>query len=169
MIKFEGKISEDCRQYMIKRNIKSNAITGLIAGIGSGITFVILAFSVHNLFLCGIAVSFLAMIALPFAEVSKKDQETYIPEKIYIDSEDEIIDIDCKRGGNEYCFEMIKRVIDCGAWYDVRIAVGFRETSFSIQKNLITDGTLEEFERLFEDKIQKAEEQNELGGRNDKI
>ena len=46
-------------------------------------------------------------------------------------------------------------VIDCGEWYHIswNRKVGFGPERFICQKDLLTHGTIEEFEKLFEGKI----------------
>ena len=52
---------------------------------------------------------------------------------------------------------MVKQIVDLGKWYDVKFFYGeIRHVQIVIQKNLITQGTIEAFEQLFEDKIVPA-------------
>ena len=47
----------------------------------------------------------------------------------------------------------VKKVIDVGEWYYVVFKGGSLNSAFVCQKNLLKQGTLDEFEALFEDKI----------------
>ena len=47
----------------------------------------------------------------------------------------------------------VKKVIDAGEWYYVIFRFGDIGNSWICQKNLLTQGTIEDFEKLFENKI----------------
>lgn len=47
----------------------------------------------------------------------------------------------------------VKRVIDAGEWYYIIFKFGDIGNSWICQKNLLTQGTIEDFEKLFEGKI----------------
>ena len=49
--------------------------------------------------------------------------------------------------------DSVKRVVDYGEWYDFVFYYSDRDLYFVCQKSLLTKGTLEEFEALFEGKI----------------
>ena len=53
-------------------------------------------------------------------------------------------------------FSSIKKIIDYGEWYKIAFSHEKQDDSFVMQKNLITHGTIEEFEQLFKDKIVPA-------------
>ena len=50
----------------------------------------------------------------------------------------------------------VKQVIDHGEFYELVFPFGKISTNFICQKELLTKGTLEQFERLFEGKISKV-------------
>ena len=47
----------------------------------------------------------------------------------------------------------VKRVIDCGEWYYIIFKFGDIGNSWVCQKDLLIQGTIEDFEKLFEGKI----------------
>ena len=47
----------------------------------------------------------------------------------------------------------VKKVVDAGDWYYVVFKGGSINSAFVCQKNLLTKGTLDEFEKLFEGKL----------------
>lgn len=55
----------------------------------------------------------------------------------------------------------IKEIVDYGEFYQIKLYfvayVGFEFNIFICQKNLITKGTLEEFEKIFDDKIVRSD------------
>ena len=46
-------------------------------------------------------------------------------------------------------------IIDYGEWYYVKFNLGDRDPYFVCQKDLLKNGTIEEFEALFEGKIER--------------
>ena len=51
--------------------------------------------------------------------------------------------------------DSVDTVIDYGDWYHLLFNFEDRDTYFVCQKNLLTKGTLEEFEALFDGKIER--------------
>ena len=49
----------------------------------------------------------------------------------------------------------VSKVIDCGSYYDIRFPFGKLSDKFICQKDLLTKGSLEKFEELFEGKIRR--------------
>ena len=47
----------------------------------------------------------------------------------------------------------VKVVVDWGEWYDIIFYFPYKSVGFICQKDLIVEGTIEEFEKLFEGKI----------------
>ena len=49
----------------------------------------------------------------------------------------------------------VKKVIDMGEWYYIIFKFGDISNSWICQKDLITQGTIEDFEKIFEGKIKR--------------
>lgn len=82
---------------------------------------------------------------------SKKEKQNVTPKRIYII--DDYMTAVC---GTFEVYKNIKdarQVIDYGAFYDV--IFGIYSTKFICQKSLLTQGSLEEFEQLFQGKIKR--------------
>ena len=74
--------------------------------------------------------------------------------KIYIDIEDETIGVVGEKFKDEHDISSVIQIVDHGEWYDVKYAFGeVKNVQTVIQKNLLTKGTIEEFEQIFEDKV----------------
>ena len=154
MMVFEGELSLNCKRFIINKSKKiiffSTGIVSLIMGVG----LLIVMFSTKLwLLLSAFPAILIAPLILPLSCSSSKDQETYIPNRIYVDIEDETIGAEGKRFHYERGFENIKEIVDYGLWYDISFLFGYKSISFVIQKDLITQGTIEEFEKIFHDKI----------------
>ena len=52
----------------------------------------------------------------------------------------------------------VKKVIDFGEWYHIFFLFGFKSPYFVCQKDLLVQGTIEEFERLFDDIIERRDQ-----------
>ncbi len=85
---------------------------------------------------------------------SKKEKQNVTPKKIYI--VDGYITAVCGTSEEYKNIKDARRVIDYGAFYDVIFPIGNYSTKFVCQKSLLTQGTLEDFEQLFQEKIKRV-------------
>ena len=83
---------------------------------------------------------------------NKKEKEKYRTQMVF--SDDEYI-VAIQGNGKEECKHIadVKSCVDYGEFYQLLFPIGNISYSFICQKNLLTKGTLEEFESLFEGKI----------------
>lgn len=82
---------------------------------------------------------------------SKKSQKELLPKRIFTDGE-QIVCLADKYEENKY-IDDVKEVRDFGEFYELVFPFGKVSDKFICQKSLLTQGTLEEFEALFEGKI----------------
>lgn len=82
----------------------------------------------------------------------KKERIAMTPKKIYTE-DDQIICIADKYAESRY-IEDVKCVRDFGEFYELVFPFGKVSEKYICQKDLLTKGTLEEFEALFADKIE---------------
>ena len=158
MIQFRGEISENCKRYIIKKEAKSYIISFSFALLT--IMAPITIFSIQKLsiewywilILYGLTSALILIMCIVTPFLAKKHD--YIPQKITIDD----LSIVCEYEKIHFVKMVadVTKVIDMGDWYQIVFTfntgsspVGF----FICQKNLITAGTIEEFETLFEGKI----------------
>ena len=93
-----------------------------------------------------------------FIPLKKQAMELIYPEMIIIEGED--LKCFCKE---DFVYEKVCYVTEVEDWGDCyRILFGSprRKSMFLCQKDLITEGTIEDFEELFADKIVRKTEQN---------
>ena len=154
MIKFQGEITGECLKYILRCNAKFSHVGGFIGGVILGIPISVATFTIHwglsvicFLFLC-VLLPFLGGIA-----PRKKDLGYLVPATIFIKLNTQDIISESDKFHIESAFSLVSEVWDCGEWYDIRTKVDAGK--FICQKNLICEGTLEEFESLFADKIVK--------------
>lgn len=82
---------------------------------------------------------------------SEKEKENITPRKIYIE-DDSIVCVTNKQTERRFVKD-VKEVLDCKTYYELVFKFGKLSANYICQKDLLTTGTLEEFEALFEGKI----------------
>ena len=82
---------------------------------------------------------------------SKKGKKSIIPKRIYTD-EDSIVCVSEKYTEHRLLSD-VKQVRDYGEFYEIIFPFGKISSNFICQKNLLTIGTVDEFEKLFDGKI----------------
>lgn len=156
MIIFKGDLSKECRGFFAKKYSKLQFFSSIIPSIFVSFVAGVLAALVHPL----IFITVLWFLAWPFvlAGISyfKKSIERIIPREIYIDIEDETIGIISDSFRNEHATSSVKQILDYAQFYDITFYLGDKDVSAVIQKDLIVEGTIAEFENLFSDKIVPA-------------
>lgn len=155
MIKFHGKLNEKTLAFGWN-NSKKIATKFLFAAFLILSPFpMILAFNIDN---WSVIIGFAAIpivCALLFLIVprEKKHPSRVLPTIIF--TEEEYIVYQC--GTREEFREISKaeKLIDYGEFYYISFTFGNKSDNFICQKNLLVEGTLEEFEALFEGKIER--------------
>lgn len=157
MIKFEGKLSPKCQKFIKSKKTKRLYL------IFIAIFLLISAVHIANIVITGSMISFFVIVfnafifgVWPIIYVRSIDQRTYIPRAIMVNAELEKIFVECKKRKSDRDFSAVKKIIDYGEWYRVMFPFDKCDESFVIQKDLLTEGTLEEFENLFLDKVVPA-------------
>ena len=148
MIVFSGKISDETAKHIIKSRKRASRIIGMIVCIILLIPIIVyLSISISPWVL-------ILMALLPpfviFAGIQPKDSSSTFANYISIDDRDMYAKCDAfeiYKGTDQ-----VKKVVDTGNSYLIYIS-NFVVSSFVCQKDLITEGTLEEFEKIFEGKI----------------
>ena len=151
MIEFSGKMSNDSQKLILKANKRIATIGMLIACLLFLIPILIGAFIWNWLIL-------LLIIPMPLlvllAGISPKDLNRVVPESIYIDEKDMVAESQHFRVVKSV--SDVKRVIDNGKCYQIFFYSMPFCPNFVCQKNLISKGTIEGFELLFDGKLVKT-------------
>lgn len=87
----------------------------------------------------------------PYLTSKKTVERVTVPKKIYI-NEDKAITVEFEASSVYKEYSKIRKIIDYGDRYIVKLHFP-KVDGFLIQKDLIKNGTIEEFETLFADKI----------------
>lgn len=153
MIEFTGYLTDDAKKYFFKRGIKY--LQNIFLGAACLFLPVVVMFAIRieswSLIVAYIIAASVILIA-PYLQV-KSDKDKYVPKLIRI--QDNIL-LSVSDGITESRYiEEVKEVRDYGEYYALVFPMGKLSEKFVCQKNLLTKGTLEEFEALFEGKIIK--------------
>ncbi len=134
----------------------ASSITALLFFIPATIIFVIW----KNYITISISIG-LTIVALLFLILFSRWNNPFnafyksIPEKVIIDKKQGVI---FTTGLAQYSYksvdlELIKAIIDFGDWYEIKFYYPHGSIFFVCQKALIEEGSVEEFEGMFEEKI----------------
>ena len=150
MIVFEGQISGKCKEGVLRRGAKHSFIGGLITAILFAIPTVVLAFKIDLIIL----LFFIVLVPFPFLAAIPPKEKHYpmvFPSKITIDIQTGEMTTQSSQFYAESSIAEVVKILDMGEWY--HIYVKSKDGRFICQKDLLTNGTLEEFEEFFKDKI----------------
>lgn len=150
MIEFKGQLSEKNQKEMNKFQHKIGISSGCITALILGVVITVLTVKCDTVF--AIAYIMCVLIAvLSSLPIPKKNWYIVCPETVRID-DDGITSIGVKF--SQYrLLSQIKRIDDCGDYYRFWFDFPHQSPLFLCQKDLIVQGTIEEFEELFADKI----------------
>ena len=154
-IEFSGLLTGESEKYFHNKAVKFGLgiiltalglfLPGVIAlGVFGGIEEILYGYLAISVFL-------IAFCILP---KGKKNRIAITPKKIHTDGES-ITVISDKYAETKF-IDDIKIVYDRGDFYEIMFRIGNYSEKFICQKNLLTKGSLEEFEELFGDKLVKT-------------
>lgn len=156
-IKFSGELSQESKNYILRQNHKVSIVIWLLMFVTMSTILLFIGYKAKIIiflipFIVLLAIFVLIIIIFPNLDTPPKKMEQYYPINVNI-SEDEIsfenISFD------SYCCRKIldiKRILDCGNFYYIKFYFPYNHNCVC-QKNLISYGTIEEFEQIFEGKI----------------
>ena len=155
MIEFEGYITGKAEKFFWNNSRKFTIFMFLFPFLV--LLPLILFLSIGGQFwdLLIVYIVFFALVFLSFYIIpkSKKEKLKFIPKHIFTDEEY----IVCQ--GNAYeeynLISDASEVIDYGEFYYINFPFGKKSDKFICQKDLLTKGSIEEFEALFEGKIKR--------------
>jgi len=157
MIIFNGYISGNAERYQRKKTLSIGRNIFLVIWLGiifPPVTIVAISMNAWWLILIHL-VSTAIFVGLIYIPKSGKVKKALIPKKIFTD-EEYIVSVS-EQGEVFLLISDAKLVRDFGEFYEIVFPFGKISTDFICQKDLLTQGTLEEFEALFEGKIVKKE------------
>lgn len=154
MIEFTGELSGNTKKYYMKRNIsfwrKYTLFGSLIVVIP------LMVFSIINHITILFYINGVVLLVSYFSPCIINFVNGVMPEKICIDGDN----IFCNINGQleSVCLEDVKEVRDYGEFYSFMFTNGQYTPHFVCQKDLLSKGTIDDFERLFSGKIVKTDQ-----------
>ena len=152
MIIFRGEMSNACKKYILKQARKASFTVGIITSVLFFIPVIFAAFYWDPLVLLFL----IPLILAPWlgaVSPAKKDEGIVIPEKIVIDEEENTLIWESDKSQIVRHMEDVRDVTDMGNWYTIRFCYGARALPFVCEKHLLCQGTFEDFERMFQEKL----------------
>ena len=146
MVKFEGQLNEECKKFLKRQKFFAAVVSIAFSFTTTAPIIIVFALAVTKwIFLCLILLLaffiyqyYYDRMGYPISIIVDQDYVKGIGEKQYQEYSTSI--------------EKVVEVIDMGSWF--RIKLDFKINMFLIcQKDLLVEGTLEEFEEIFKDKL----------------
>ena len=153
-IEYTGVPTGKCKKFILKKQIKVQSY----AALGVTVVFAlpcVVAF--NHLGDLGILPLIAVLIVDLFCLLppGKQSQKVFMPKCIIFDIEAGEIIHECEKMKRVHSIDSVIMVKDYGEWYDLTFRFSDRDPYFVLQKDLLTKGTIEDFERLFKDVIVK--------------
>ena len=152
MIEFIGMPSGELKKYIINYNKKIGLIGGIPGALIMLAVIIYYALKVHLVVLFGLvgpALWIFLIVSQPF----KKDVPKLCSTKLTILLKKGIMITHTHEQAYTRSISAVKRVLDVGNGYVFSFQYKDRNPYFHCQKDLISEGTIEQFEELFKDKI----------------
>ena len=153
MIEFNGDISGNSRQFLFRLQSKYMVMATSITAVIFLIPTILAAIYWDTLALLFI-IPLAMMVAFSFIHY-----DNCVPNRIFIDTEEETIVNFSKQGERFHMLSSVKYVKDYGEWYHFEFYYSDRDMYFVCQKSLLIKGSIEEFENLFADKLMRVADQ----------
>ena len=151
MIEFSGQISGQTLNYILNQERKRGLIAACIVSVLAAIAIVVVAVIYDTVYLIGLAFPVIFVVISVIAKPGKSTYHLILPQRVYIEGDMLVSE------NAEFSFsrklDQVETVIDFGEGYHIIFYSAYRCPKFICQKSLLTKGTIEEFEKLFSDKI----------------
>lgn len=150
MIEFKGNLTGTSQKYALKKNAR---LTQRFLALGAVCllpgSYIISVTVLHNFWIFILPALFLLMAVI--SGITYKMHTQKLPTSVCIDGR--TIEVSFKFNAVTLDISKVKIVYDCGDFYEIIPKNVFNFSVFICQKDLLTEGTLKEFETLFDGKI----------------
>lgn len=151
MFEFKGNLSKECEDFLYNKQRKLELISlGSVCVIFS-IIIIVLSALFHPIFLI-----FFFLIAFilftPFLPITKKSFLQHMPKLIIFNLNEDSVFYKSIKNEDSYRISDIEIIYDYGNFYHIKFK-RVPDSYYLLQKDLITQGTIEEFQECFKDKI----------------
>ena len=161
MIEFKGELTGEAKKFLSIKKAQTfvpifiiTALIWILPAIWLSSLGVALLDLASNLLFLGISVLLISAVTLlifPRIGLSKSS----LNRKVFIDLEEQVVVQVVNNEERFHLLDTVEKVFDYGEYYWISFRRGDKDVDFIIQKNLLTTGTLEEFEALFDGKIER--------------
>ncbi len=149
MIVFSGELDKNSKQYVKNKLLKFTAKISIMILLVLSIPIILLSLLWEKLILLFLIV--VVLISISFFMGGNKQIQFGIPKKILID--EYYVNLEGENIYQKKSINTVKKVIDFGDWYHIVFKFPAKSIYCVCQKNLLEEGTIEEFEAVFEGKI----------------
>ena len=152
MIEFAGELSESNKKAINKNLTLLKFVSMIITSVIVAIPVTFLVIKDHLIWV--VAYAFIPVLLIGGSRpIPKKNEYLFCPTRILIDSSRNELFVILNNNKITRHFDDIVCVNDFGEHYKIEFKFPHKSIYFLCQKDLIVQGTLEEFEELFKDKI----------------
>lgn len=160
MIEFTGYLTGHSLKHFYKRHGRFIQAVFIFPILMILPIFVLIAVRTQRwLILTGPILAIIGVVVLMIFQ-PKIDKMKYVPKRIY--AKDGILVYVSDKITQSIMLEEVKEVRDYGEFYSLIFRLGNYSTYFICQKDLLTKGTIEEFEALFEGKVVRKVRQGKI-------
>lgn len=150
MIEFKGELSKTCKDFVVKNEANCARRAAIIVCIPLAAFDIWWSVSNHLIYLIALP----ALVMAVFLAGIKSNEKGYgliMTKRVMI--ENNYLECEGDQFHDIKSIDRVKSVIDYGEWYKFEFSLPGNSQRFICQKDLITQGTIEDFENLFADKI----------------
>lgn len=157
MIEFTGYLTDVAEKAFIKETRKTVLLGAcIVIPLTLPSIFLIGMCVLHdNAFIYAMLVALIIGIIIILVPKGKKEHKSMLPKRIYVDKKHIVCVSD--RYSDSRLLADVQKVLDYGNYYRICFPFGKSSEKFICQKDLLTRGSLDEFEKLFEGKIIKKQ------------
>ncbi len=150
MIEYKGELSNKCKNFVLKNETNVARISAIIVCVPIAIFDIWLALS-NDLFYLIVLPILAFIVFLAGIKPREKSYGLIMTKRVRI--EEDYLESEGERFNESRTIDQVKHVIDYGEWYKITFSFPYKSQRFVCQKDLIIQGTIEDFENLFSDKL----------------
>lgn len=150
MIVFYGELSDICKAYRSKIEARVGLISTLIIGLPLS-ALIVAAMVLWDWIFFVALIAVVLFIVLAYIIPIKKGVDFIFPKKVSIS--ENILESSSERFYEKRSIDDVKKVIDMGDWYQICFYFPHKTSRFICEKKLMIEGSIEEFEKMFQSKI----------------
>ena len=151
MIEFKGELSKTCKKFVLKNEARCSKMALTISCFPFAVADIIWWAVSGKLYVLIVLPALVFTVFLAGIKPREKDYGVIMTKRVTIEGND----LECE--GDQFhdikSIDRVKSVIDYGEWYKIIFRFPNKSQRFICQKDLITQGTIEDFENRFADKI----------------